>query len=59
MGESSRARGADIVLSIVVRATHPARNYSPYTFNNPSLAQVGIQQPLNRQCSITSTSFAA
>ncbi|MES2564867.1 MAG: hypothetical protein V4637_19395, partial [Pseudomonadota bacterium] len=22
-------------------------NYSPYTFNNPSLAQVGIQQPLN------------
>jgi len=23
-------------------------NYSPYTFNNPSLAQVGIQQPLNK-----------
>ena len=39
-------RGADIVVSIVVH--DPAgTNYSPYTFNNPSLAQVGIQQPLN------------
>ena len=38
--------GSDIIVSIVVRDP-PGTNYSPYTFNNPSLAQVGIQQPLN------------
>ncbi|MES2352779.1 MAG: hypothetical protein V4568_00015 [Pseudomonadota bacterium] len=38
--------GADVIISIVVR--DPAgTNYSPYTFDNPSLAQVGISQPLN------------
>jgi hypothetical protein len=38
--------GYDVVVSIVLR--DPAgTNYSPYTFNNPSLAQVGISQPLN------------
>jgi hypothetical protein len=38
--------GADVIVSIVVR--DPAgSNYSPYTFANPSLAQVGISQPLN------------
>jgi hypothetical protein len=38
--------GADVVVSIVAR--DPAgSNYSPYTFANPSLAQVGITQPLN------------
>nr|WP_145545190.1 hypothetical protein [Variovorax boronicumulans] len=48
MGEKLQVRaGAEIVVSIVVR--DPAgTNYSPYTFANPSLAQVGIQQPLNR-----------
>ena len=47
MGEKLKVRaGAEIVVSIVVR--DPAgTNYSPYTFNNPSLAQVGINQPLN------------
>jgi len=47
MGEKLVARpGADIVVSIVVR--DPAgTNNSPYTFNNPSLAQVGVAQPLN------------
>ena len=43
---SSVRPGADIVVAIVVR--DPAgTNYSPYTFANPSLAQVGINQPLN------------
>jgi hypothetical protein len=47
MGEKLKVRrGAEIVVSVVVR--DPAGpNYSPYTFNNPSLAQVGISQPLN------------
>jgi hypothetical protein len=47
MGEKLAVRpGADIVVAIVVR--DPAgTNYSPYTFDNPSLAQVGISQPLN------------
>lgn len=47
MGEKLVVRpGADIVVSIVVR--DPAgTNYSPYTFDNPSLAQVGVRQPLN------------
>jgi hypothetical protein len=39
-------RGADVIVSIVVR--DPAgKSYSPYSFPNPSLAQVGIQQPLD------------
>lgn len=38
--------GADVVVSIVVRDPS-GTNYSPYTFSNPSLAQVGISQPLN------------
>ena len=38
--------GSDIVVGIAVR--DPAgTNYSPYTFPNPSLLQVGINQPLN------------
>ncbi len=38
--------GSDVVVSIVVR--DPAgTNYSPYTFANPSLAQIGTAQPLN------------
>jgi hypothetical protein len=47
MGEKLKVRpGAEIVVSIVVR--DPAgNNYSPYSFANPSLAQVGINQPLN------------
>ena len=39
--------GADVVVAIVVR--DPAgTNYSPYTFPNPSLLQIGIKQPLNK-----------
>ncbi len=39
-------RGADVVVSIVVR--DPAgKSHSPYSFANPSLAQVGIAQPLD------------
>jgi hypothetical protein len=47
MGEKLKVKpGAEIVVSIVVRDPE-GTNYSPYTFNNPSLAQVGISQPLN------------
>jgi hypothetical protein len=47
MGEKLVVRpGADIVVSIVVRDPS-GTNYSPYTFDNPSLAQIGISQPLN------------
>lgn len=47
MGEKLVVRpGAEIVVSVVVR--DPAgTNYSPYTFPNPSLAQIGVGQPLN------------
>lgn len=48
MGEKLAARpGADIVVAIVVRDPDGA-NFSPYTFPNPSLAQVGINQALNK-----------
>lgn len=47
MGEKLVVRpGADIVISIVARDPS-GTNYSPYSFPNPSLAQVGITQPLN------------
>ena len=48
MGEKLAVRpGADIVVAVVVR--DPAgTNYSPYTFPNPSLLQVGINQPINQ-----------
>lgn len=48
MGEKLAVRpGAEIVVTVVVR--DPAgTNYSPYTFPNPSLAQVGISQPVNQ-----------
>lgn len=47
MGEKLKVRpGAEIVVSVVVR--DPAgTSYSPYTFPNPSLQQVGINQALN------------
>ena len=38
--------GADVILAVVARDPS-GTNYSPYTFANPSLAQVGIQQPMN------------
>jgi hypothetical protein len=47
MGEKLQVRkGDDIIVSVVVR--DPAgTNYSPYNFPNPSLAQIGKNQPLN------------
>ncbi len=47
MGEKLVVRpGAEVVVAIVVR--DPAGiNYAPYSFANPSLAQVAIQQPIN------------
>ncbi|WP_374594116.1 hypothetical protein [Aquabacterium sp.] len=48
MGEKLAVRpGADIVVSIVVRDPEGANN-SPYTFFNPSLHQIGVEQPLNQ-----------
>jgi hypothetical protein len=38
--------GSDITVSIVVRDPS-GKNYSPYSFPNPSLAQIGVSQPLN------------
>jgi hypothetical protein len=48
MGEKLVVRpGAEVVVAVVVR--DPAgTNYSPYTFANPSLAQIGVNQPLDR-----------
>jgi hypothetical protein len=48
MGEKLKVRsGAEIVVTIVVR--DPAgTNYSPYSFANPSLVQIGVSQPLDR-----------
>ncbi|MEY8874873.1 MAG: hypothetical protein AB9M60_00075, partial [Leptothrix sp. (in: b-proteobacteria)] len=47
MGEKLVVRpGADIIVSIVARDPSGI-SHAPYTFANPSLAQVGITQPLN------------
>jgi len=47
MGEKLVVRpGAELVVAVVVRDPSGA-NYSPYTFENPSLKQVNISQPLN------------
>ncbi|SCK25610.1 hypothetical protein VAR608DRAFT_2068 [Variovorax sp. HW608] len=48
MGEKLVVRpGAEIIVSVVVRDPS-GTNYSPYSFPNPSLAQIGIKQPLNK-----------
>jgi hypothetical protein len=41
------APGTDLVVGITVRDPAGA-NFSPYTFPNPSLKQVGINQPINQ-----------
>jgi len=47
MGEKLVVRpGADIVVAIVVRDPSGTNN-SPYSFDNPSLLQIGWHQPLN------------
>jgi hypothetical protein len=48
MGEKLVVRpGAEIIVSIVARDPS-GTNYSPYSFPNPSLAQIGVTQPLNQ-----------
>jgi hypothetical protein len=47
MGEKLVVRpGQEVVVAIVVRDPS-GKNYSPYSFANPSLAQIGVNQPLN------------
>jgi hypothetical protein len=46
-GKVKLAPGEDYVVAIAVRDPE-GKNYAPYTFANPSLAQVGITQPLNK-----------
>ncbi|MEJ0099653.1 MAG: hypothetical protein WDO12_07925 [Pseudomonadota bacterium] len=47
MGEKLKVtKGAEIVVTVVVRDPAGA-NFAPYTFNNPSLLQAGIEQPLD------------
>jgi len=41
------AAGSDIVVGLTVRDPSGA-NFSPYTFANPSLLQVGVNQPINQ-----------
>ncbi|MDI4665581.1 hypothetical protein K9U40_14800 [Xanthobacter autotrophicus] len=40
-------RGRSVRLTLEVNLP-TGTNHSPYSFNNPSLAQIGIQEPLNR-----------
>jgi hypothetical protein len=48
MGEKLIVKpGQEVVIAIAVRDPS-GTNYSPYSFPNPSLAQVGISQPLNK-----------
>lgn len=47
MGEKLQIpSGVDVVVSIALRDPD-GTNFSPYTFTNPSLAQVGITRPIN------------
>jgi hypothetical protein len=47
MGEKLEVRrGADVIISMVIRDPS-GKSFSPYSFPNPSLAQVGINQPLD------------
>lgn len=48
MGEKLKVRaGADVVVAIALRDPQ-GQSHSPYSFANPSLLQVGINQPLDR-----------
>jgi hypothetical protein len=48
MGEKLVVRpGTDLIVSIVVRDPQ-GKNYSPYSFANPSLKQIGMTQPLDQ-----------
>ena len=47
MGEKLKARAnTDLLVTVVVR--NPKANYSPYSFPNPSLAQINITQALDK-----------
>jgi len=47
MGEKLKIRsGGELVVTVVVRDPSGASS-SPYTFDNPSLAQISVSQPLN------------
>jgi hypothetical protein len=47
MGETLVVKPGEKVV-VEMEMTVPARNNSPYSFNNPLLSQVGIMQPLNK-----------
>lgn len=48
MGEKLKVNsGSDVVVAIVVRDP-VGKSYAPYSFANPSLAQIGVAQPLNQ-----------
>ncbi|PZP29402.1 MAG: hypothetical protein DI603_17195 [Roseateles depolymerans] len=48
MGEKLTVRpGAELVVAVALRDPE-GTNYSPYSFPNPSLAQIGINQPMNK-----------
>jgi hypothetical protein len=47
MGETLVARPGDKI-TVEMTMTIPAKNNSPYSFNNPLLLPVGIKQPLNK-----------
>ncbi len=47
MGETLVVNPGDTI-TVEMAMTVPAKNNSPYSFNNPLLAQVGINQPLNK-----------
>ena len=47
MGETLVVKPGEKVV-VEMEMTVPAKNNSPYSFNNPLLAQVGINQPLNK-----------
>jgi hypothetical protein len=47
MGETLVVNPGDVI-TLEMQMTVPAKNNSPYGFNNPLLAQVGISQPLNK-----------
>src|SRR5262245_60590698 len=46
MGETLVVRPGEQI-TVEMEMTVPAKNYSPYTFDNPLLLQVGKRQPLN------------
>jgi hypothetical protein len=47
MGETLVVRPGEKIV-VEMEMTIPAKNNSPYSFNNPLLQQVGIKQPLNK-----------